>query len=148
MPPHFPTACGAAVALACACGSVVAADPADAPRASAAESLVATVATAGSEPSPVERPSSVPLAAAPSSWWPLEATELDALRGGDSVENHVDIDGEVTGNTADHITSGDNAVRGDALGNAAGIITLIQNSGSNVLIQNGMTVNVQFAPPP
>lgn len=145
MPPHFPTACGAAVALAFACGSLVAADPAGAPRTSGAGSLVATAAP---EPSPFARPSSEPAASAPTSWWPLEAAELDALRGGDSVENHVDIDGEVTGNTADHITSGDNAVRGDALGNAAGIITLIQNSGSNVLIQNGMTVNVQFAPPP
>jgi hypothetical protein len=82
------------------------------------------------------------------SWSPLQAPELEALRGGDSVENHVDIHGEVTGNTADQVTSGNNAVRGDALGNAAGIVTLIQNTGSNVLIQNGMTVNVQFAPPP
>jgi len=78
----------------------------------------------------------------------LDIDALDALRGGDSVENRVDIHGEVTGNTAEHVTSGDNVVRGEAFGNAAGINTLIQNTGSNVLVQNGMTVNVQFAPPP
>jgi hypothetical protein len=78
---------------------------------------------------------------------PLDATALEAFRGGDDVENSVDINGAVTDNHADHIVSGHNVVQGDAFGNAAGINTLIQNSGSNVLIQNGMTVNVQFADP-
>jgi hypothetical protein len=78
---------------------------------------------------------------------PLDAAALDAFRGGDEVENSVDINGAVTDNHADHIVSGHNVVQGDAFGNAAGINTLIQNSGSNVLIQNGMTVNVQFADP-
>lgn len=78
----------------------------------------------------------------------LDPQALDAFRGGDdSVENSVDINGAVTNNNADHIVSGHNVVQGDAFGNAAGINTLIQNSGSNVLIQNGMTVNVQFTDP-
>jgi hypothetical protein len=127
MRPHFPGACATTVALVLAAGSAAAVDPAGAR------------ATAGAE---------APVATGQDAWSPLASRELDALRGGDSVENSVDILGEVTNNTAENIVSGDNVVRGEALGNAAGINTLIQNSGSNVLIQNGMTINVQFAPPP
>ena len=42
---------------------------------------------------------------------------------------------------------GRNIVTGGAFGNAAGINTVIQNSGANVLIQNGTAVNVQFGGP-
>lgn len=72
---------------------------------------------------------------------------LDALRGGDDVGNTVNIDGTVTGNTADRIVSGTNTIQDGAFANANGISTVIQNSGSNVLIQNGMVVTVQFADP-
>ena len=76
----------------------------------------------------------------------MDPTALDALRGGDdSTENTVDIHGQVDGNTAQNIASGDNILGGGAFANASGIATVIQNSGSNVLIQNGMVVNVQFA---
>lgn len=75
----------------------------------------------------------------------LDPSALDAYRGGDdSVENDVDIHGEVGGNTAQNTISGNNTLSGDAFSNASGISTVIQNSGSNVLIQNGMIVNVQF----
>ncbi len=70
---------------------------------------------------------------------------LAALRGGDSVDNQVDIHGQVDGNTAQNTISGGNTLGGGAFANASGIATVIQNSGSNVLIQNGMVVNVQFA---
>ena len=76
----------------------------------------------------------------------LDPAALDAYRGGDdSVDNHVDIDGLVDGNTAQDTISGNNVLGGGAFSNASGISTVIQNSGSNVLIQNGMVVNVQFA---
>jgi hypothetical protein len=80
---------------------------------------------------------------------PIEAAALDQLRGGDDrvVENDIRVDGEVVGNSADHVTSGANIIDGGAFGNAAGVPTVIQNSGSNVLIQNAMIVNVQFGPP-
>lgn len=75
----------------------------------------------------------------------LDPSALDAYRGGDdSVENDVDIRGQVGGNTAQNTISGNNTLSGDAFSNASGISTVIQNSGSNVLIQNGMIVNVQF----
>jgi hypothetical protein len=80
---------------------------------------------------------------------PVDAAALERLRGGEStVDNDVLIDGAVEGNTADHIVSGANAISDGAFTNANGINTVIQNSGSNVLIQNGMVVNVQFVAPP
>ena len=81
---------------------------------------------------------------------PLTGESLDALRGGDNVHtvtNVSDVNGKVDGNTASNVTSGANLVDGGAFGNATGLSTVIQNSGSNVLIQNGMFVNVQFGPP-
>lgn len=77
----------------------------------------------------------------------IETEALDGLRGGDDVENNVTLDGSVTGNTADRIVSGTNTIQDGAFANANGISTVIQNSGSNVLIQNGMVVNVQFVDP-
>lgn len=77
----------------------------------------------------------------------IDAEALDSLRGGDDVENNVIIDGSVTGNTADRIVTGTNTIQDGAFANASGINTVIQNSGSNVLIQNGMVVTVQFTDP-
>ena len=71
---------------------------------------------------------------------------LSALRGGDGsqTENLIDVDGSVDENTAHHITSGTNSIADGAFSNASGINTVIQNSGSNVLIQNAMIVTVDF----
>lgn len=77
----------------------------------------------------------------------IDADVLDGFRGGDAVESNVIIDGNVTGNTADRIVSGSNTIQDGAFANSSGISTVIQNSGSNVLIQNGMVVNVQFVDP-
>jgi hypothetical protein len=85
---------------------------------------------------------------APTIGQPLGDGALDALRGGESlVVTETRNDGEVNGNHADNVTSGLNAIDGGAFANASGITTVIQNSGSNVLIQNGTAVNVQFADP-
>ena len=72
---------------------------------------------------------------------------LSALRGGDGsqTENLIDVDGSVDDNTAHHITSGTNSIADGAFSNASGNNTVIQNSGSNVLIQNAMIVTVDFA---
>lgn len=79
---------------------------------------------------------------------PLDSGALDAMRGGDgSTTNTVDVAGRVDGNSADGVVSGANTIQGGAFGGSAGISTVIQNSGSNVLIQNGMVVNVQFVDP-
>ena len=77
----------------------------------------------------------------------IGTNQLDALRGGDDVDNTVNIDGRVNDNTATNIVSGSNLIQDGAFANASGINTVIQNSGSNVLIQNGMVVTVQFTDP-
>lgn len=77
---------------------------------------------------------------------PVGDLVLEHLRGGESTTGvEVRISGWVEGNSADGIVSGHNSVDGGAFANAAGISTVIQNTGSNVLIQNGTSVNVQFA---
>jgi len=78
----------------------------------------------------------------------VDADRLSGLRGGEkSVDNRILVDGRVSDNVAEKIVSGANAVGGGAFGNANGINTVIQNTGSNVLIQNAMIVNVQFTDP-
>lgn len=79
---------------------------------------------------------------------PVDTLALERLRGGEStVDNDVLLEGTVENNTADRIVSGSNAISDGAFTNANGINTVIQNTGSNVLIQNGMVVNVQFVAP-
>lgn len=76
----------------------------------------------------------------------VDPGRLAGLRGGDGtqVENLVDVDGSVDGNTAHHVTTGTNSVADGAFNNASGINTVIQNTGNNVLIQNAMIVTVDF----
>lgn len=79
---------------------------------------------------------------------PLDTARLQELRGGEStVDNDVVIDGTVGGNVAEDVVTGSNAINGGAFANTSGISTVIQNTGNNVLIQNGMVVNVQFVGP-
>jgi hypothetical protein len=77
---------------------------------------------------------------------------LDAMRGGTDnktiTTNVSDVDGTVDGNTAINAITGGNLMDGGAFGNAAGLSTVIQNSGNNVLIQNSTVVSVQFVPTP
>lgn len=80
----------------------------------------------------------------------IDPARLAALRGGDGgIDdfNLVDVDGSVDGNTAHHVVSGANTVGDSAFANASGINTVIQNTGSNVLIQNAMIVTVDFVDP-
>lgn len=79
---------------------------------------------------------------------PLSVDSLDAFRGGDSnTTNRVDIRGGVNGNNASDVITGDNFIQNGSFANASGISTVIQNTGNNVLIQNGTVVNVQFVDP-
>ena len=76
----------------------------------------------------------------------VDPGRLAGLRGGDGtqVENLVDVDGSVDGNTAHHVNTGTNSIADGAFNNASGINTVIQNTGNNVLIQNAMIVTVDF----
>ncbi|WP_225583146.1 hypothetical protein [Pseudoxanthomonas sp. PXM02] len=88
----------------------------------------------------------VPIAAISELGRAIATDRLSTMRGGDAsqTENLIDIDGSVDDNTAHHITSGSNSIADGAFNNASGINTVIQNTGSNVLIQNAMIVTVDF----
>lgn len=76
---------------------------------------------------------------------PLSAQQLDGLRGGfDLVKNEMQLDSAVTGNSAVNVLSGGNSIADGAFANANGLPMVIQNSGSNVSIQNATIVNVQM----
>ena len=74
----------------------------------------------------------------------VDATRLTDSRGGASTTTLVDIGGVVKDAMATNVATGNNAIRDGSFANAVGFNTVIQNSGANVLIQNSMTVNVQF----
>ena len=81
---------------------------------------------------------------------PVDVTRLAGMRGGEDDHGStviIDVDGTVDGNTADRIISGSNTINQGAFDNANGINTVIQNTGTNVLIQNAMVVTVNFADP-
>lgn len=78
----------------------------------------------------------------------VDPARLAGLRGGERrADNLVDVDGSVEGNTANRVVSGSNTIGDGAFNNANGINTVIQNTGSNVLIQNAMIVTVDFVDP-
>lgn len=79
---------------------------------------------------------------------PMQSDTLDAQRGGaDTTLNTTIANGNVGGNRATNVDTGSNIIDGDAFSGSSGLSTVIQNSGTNVLIQNGTVVNVQFANP-
>ena len=75
---------------------------------------------------------------------PLPAESLAADRGGSSVFNDNQLKGVVANNQANNLTTGMNVISDGAFSGAAGLSTVIQNSGNNVLIQNATIVNVQL----
>ncbi len=76
---------------------------------------------------------------------PLQAEQLDHYRGGfDVVKNDMQLGSTVTGNSAVNVQSGNNTIADGSFANASGLPMVIQNSGSNVSIQNATIVNVQL----
>lgn len=109
----------ALLAFACASGSALATPPAN-------------------EPPPASFGQATPVAA------------LQTMTGGSSTTtnniNEQTLNGTMSDTEAKHNVSGGNVVSGSAFGNAAGLPTVIQNSGNNVLIQNSTIVNVRMNP--
>lgn len=76
---------------------------------------------------------------------PLGNSQLDGYRGGfDLVKNDMQLSGTVASNSAANVSTGSNSIADGAFANASGLPMVIQNSGSNVLIQNATIVNVQL----
>lgn len=76
-------------------------------------------------------------------------------RGG---EFHLDIDvdsmvskstqlGQTNNNVAHNVTSGNNIISDAGLSGASGVLGVVQNSGSNVLIQNSTVINLKVDTP-
>ncbi|HEY3596260.1 MAG TPA: hypothetical protein VGL08_01900 [Paraburkholderia sp.] len=74
----------------------------------------------------------------------MSAEQLDAHRGGEAVFNDMKLTGTVADNTARGISTGSNSINQGSLANSSGLPTVIQNSGTNVLIQNATILNVHF----
>ncbi|NYE60586.1 hypothetical protein FHW58_001738 [Duganella sp. 1224] len=76
---------------------------------------------------------------------PVADERLAALHAGtDTVSNDMRVSGTVSGNTTSHVVSGTNTISSGAFSNASGLPVAIQNSGSNVLIQNATIINIRM----
>lgn len=76
---------------------------------------------------------------------PLASAQLAGYRGGfDVVNNDMQLSGAVTNNSAVDVLSGSNFIADGSFANASGMPMVVQNSGSNVLIQNATIINVQM----
>lgn len=78
---------------------------------------------------------------------PATAEQLGSMTGGtDTTTNTNQLNATLSDAEAKRTVSGDNAINGGAFSNAAGLPTVIQNSGSNVIIQNATVVNLRMNP--
>ena len=62
----------------------------------------------------------------------------------DTVNTEAVLGGTVGNNTAINTLSGSNVIDSGSFANAQGMPMVIQNSGSNVLIQNATVINLQL----
>ncbi len=76
--------------------------------------------------------------------------ELDNARGREGIDvtilNNMNVRGVLTGNTANNNVSGYNIIDQGSFAGAAGMFSVIQNSGNNVLIQDSTIINVTILP--
>lgn len=81
----------------------------------------------------------------------IAAELLDQSRGGaettnnsiTTITNTNDVNGLVDRNSATNVVSGDNSIGGGAFTGMTGFPMVIQNSGSNVLIQNSTIITLE-----
>jgi hypothetical protein len=80
---------------------------------------------------------------------PVSTETLAEQRGGDDefVHNTITVNGAVTDNTASNVVTGANSIADGSFASSSGIMSVVQNTGANVLIQSATIVNVQFANP-
>jgi hypothetical protein len=77
----------------------------------------------------------------------ISTSSLSHYSGGSSlVQANANLTGNLTGDSASQVTGGPNSINGDSFAGASGLSAVIQNSGSNVLIQNGVAINVAMKP--
>ena len=76
----------------------------------------------------------------------VDSGTLAGMSGGTQVTQNTTLTGTVTNDSADHVISGANIINGGSFSGEVGIPVVIQNSGSNVLIQNATVISVEFKP--
>ncbi len=76
----------------------------------------------------------------------VDSDTLAGMSGGTQVTQNTTLTGTVSNDSADHVVSGANVINGGAFNGEVGIPVVIQNSGSNVLIQNATVISVEFKP--
>lgn len=77
----------------------------------------------------------------------IDEAQLDEQRGGaDAVLNDIRSTGQVAGNLAYQVATGNNIITEGSFTGANGFSTVIQNSGNNVLIQSSTIINLQLSP--
>lgn len=74
----------------------------------------------------------------------IDETALESLRGGaESITlNDMKLNGTVADTHASNLVTGHNFVTDGSLAGNAGLTTVVQNSGNNVLIQNATIINL------
>jgi hypothetical protein len=75
---------------------------------------------------------------------PASAGELEDMRGGAGQSSSATLTGELNGNSATQVSTGNNVIQSGSFANAAGLPVVIQNSGANVLIQNATVINLEL----
>ena len=76
---------------------------------------------------------------------PVPTSQLADARGGTfHTENQMTLTGTTSGNSAQNVVTGSNAIESGAFDHMSGLPVVIQNSGANVLIQNAVIVNLQM----
>ncbi len=76
---------------------------------------------------------------------PVAMAALGHYRGGSQiVRNDMTLTGTTSDNTAQQVSTGNNAISSGAFTNMSGIPVVIQNSGANVLIQNAVILHLQL----
>lgn len=76
----------------------------------------------------------------------VDSDTLAGMSGGTQVTQNTTLTGTVSNDSVDHVVSGANVINGGAFNGEVGIPVVIQNSGSNVLIQNATVISVEFKP--
>lgn len=74
----------------------------------------------------------------------MTTEQLDQRRGGDALVGQNFLNGTVADNVANKVVTGSNSISDGSFASSSGLPTVIQNTGSNVLIQNATVLNVRF----
>ena len=70
--------------------------------------------------------------------------QLDERRGGDALVGQNFLNGTLSDNVANKVSTGSNTISDGSFASSSGLPTVIQNTGANVLIQNATVLNVRF----